>query len=273
MHIAPESAGSLRSQSPLDLPERRKKHLLTALRQVQQIKPDAVFFGGDNTNKSIDTPGYAQELIDILKLCPLPYRIIPGNHDIGSTAGWHHHDPGAMSSSLKQYRDLFGTDYWVHEAAGFQIIGVNSQVFGSSLQEEQEQIRWLHEVLSAPTDHIRGVFLHTPPYLRDWDDSFTDGSEMMHLKQEAMHPLKEILLRYPPDILINGHAHRFWVQREHRWWWVGLPATALALSEMTAVPSHFVPSGTDQVGWVSLERDEDSWRAEFHPIFTKPSAL
>ncbi len=271
MHIAPDSAGALRSQSLLDLPPRRKKHLVHALDQVRQVKPEAVFLGGDNTNQAADAPGYAQELFDLLELCPRPWKIIPGNHDVGPTVGWHHHDPEAMKSAVKRYREIFGMDYWVHEAAGFQVIGINSQIFGSSLQEAEQQTQWLHEVLSvpAPPDLIRCIFFHTPPYLKDWDDQFTDGSEMMCLKQEARQPLKDILFQHPPDILITGHAHRFWIQREHRWWWVGLPATALPLSEMDAVPDHLVPSGTDQVGWVSLERDAESWKAEFHPLFTE----
>jgi hypothetical protein len=173
-----------------------------------------------------------------------------------------------MKKALEAFRSVFGNDYWTCEAGGFQIIGINSQIFGSTLDEAGEQAQWLLEMLQEDTDLIRAVFLHTPPYLQGWEDDFSDGSEQMCLKKEARKPLMDILLAHPPDILISTHVHRFWVRSEPAWAWIGIPATALGLDEMDAVPEHNVPAGDDRVGWVALERTGDSWSAEFHPLCT-----
>ncbi len=273
MHIAPEETGADRAQSNLDRPPRRKEHLIRVLKEIGQYKNGETamaFYGGDNTNQPMNRPGYPETLLPILDGGPKPYRIIPGNHDVGSTVGWHHHDPAIMKESIAAFRRTFGEDYWIQETAGFQIIGINSQIFGSSLDEARKQEEWLTETLArpCPRDLVRAVFLHTPPYLKDWDDDFSDGSEQMCLRPEARKPLKEILLSHPPELLISAHVHRFWVRKEPKWWWLGIPATALPLSEIEAVPDHNVPSGEDRLGWVSLIRVTDSWEAELHPIET-----
>lgn len=268
MHIAPENAGADRAQSTLDRPARRRRHLEAVLADISRSKPAALFFGGDNTNQPMDTPGYAQALNEILEKSPRPWKIIPGNHDVGSTVGWHHHDPAAMQRAVQVFRKAFQMDYWVYEAAGFQVIGINSQLFGASLAEAREQDRWLIEILrrKQSADLVRVLFLHTPPYLQNWEDRYSDGSEQMCLNPAARASFMDIVCAHPPDILVTAHVHRWWVRREKDWWWIGIPATALPLSEMGAVPDHHVPSGEDVLGWVALERDGAGWKAELRPL-------
>jgi len=148
------------------------------------------------------------------------------------------------------------------------VIGINSQLFGSSLAEAGEQDSWLAEILQQKQspDLVRVLFLHTPPYLQNWEDHYSDGSEQMCLNPAARASFKDIVLANPPDILVTAHVHRYWVRRENDWWWIGIPATALPLSEMGAVPDHNVPSGEDTLGWVSLERDGAGWKAELQPL-------
>jgi len=266
MHIAPESAGAERAQSALDRPGRRARRLSRALEDIRTRRPVAVFFGGDNTNQPVDRIEYRDALSPILREAPKPWSIIPGNHDIGSTVGWHHHDPERTAEALRAFREVFGPDYWTCDAAGFRVLGVNSQICGSSLPEAGEQAAWLGEQLAEPTDLLRAVFLHTPPYLVTPDDRFDDGSEQMCLRSEARRPLLDILNAHPPELLITAHAHRFWTRREPAWDWLGLPATALGLGEMVKVPDHHVPAGDDRVGWIALRREDTSWHADIHPV-------
>lgn len=266
MHIAPPETGADRAQSELDRPARRKARLEAALKGANRLKPAAVFYGGDNTNQPTERPGYREALLPILDSGPRPWRSVPGNHDVGSTVGWDHHDPDSMERSLAAFREAHGADRWVHDAAGFRIIGINSQILGSTLTDAGDQIDWLSSALKEPTSLIRAVFLHTPPYLHDWDDTFTDGSEMMCLRPRAREPLRRVLLASPPDLLISAHAHRYWVRQEPLWWWIGIPATALGQDEMAAVPDHNLPRGDDRVGWVSLTRRGESWITEMHPL-------
>lgn len=266
MHIAPESAGADRAQSDLDRPARRRARLTTALAHIRRLGPTAVFFGGDNANQPVDRPAYRETLQAFTDKTPCPWHAIPGNHDIGSTVGWHHHDPTHMAEARGVFRKTFGPDWWACEAEGFRILGVNSQIFGSELPAAAKQSHWLKENLAKPSEMLTTVYLHTPPYLQSPADRFEDGSEQMCLRPAAREPLLAILDSTPPDLLISAHVHRFWKRREPAWDWLGLPATALGLDEMAAVPDHNVPEGDNRVGWVALRREGEGWHAEFHPI-------
>ena len=266
MHIAPPSGGAERAQSARDRPARRARRLRAALDDVRGLGPAATFFGGDNTNQPADRPDYRDALLPFVEDTPGPLFLIPGNHDVGSTVGWSHHDPQGMRRALQAFREAFGPDRWVCEAAGFRVIGVNSQTFGSELPDDREQAQWLREELARPTDLLKVAFLHTPPYLATPEDAFDDGSEQMCLRAQARRPLLDILNGEAPDLLITAHAHRFWIRHEPRWDWVGLPATALGLDEMVNVPDHHVPEGDDRVAWVALRREGDGWRAESRPL-------
>ena len=266
MHIAPDMAGAERAQSELDRPARRTKRLALALEEIRGLRPAAVFFGGDNANQPLDRIEYRHVLHPFLQATPKPWFIIPGNHDGGSTVGWHHHDPARMQEACRIFRQAFGPDRWTCDAAGFRVIGVNSQIFGSQLTDAAEQAAWLADELARPSDLPKAVFLHTPPYLATSEDRFDDGSEQMCLRPEARQPLLDILNAAPPALLITGHAHRFWKLRQPHWDWLGLPATALGLDEMVRVPDHNVPPGDDRVAWLALRREVRGWRAELHPI-------
>jgi len=236
------------------------------LEEIRGLGPSAVFFGGDNTNQPVDSAEYRDTLLPFVQETPEPWFVIPGNHDIGSTVGWYHHDPVRMSRALTTFRAVFGPDRWTCDVAGFRIVGVNSQVSGSKLTDADEQAAWLTDELARPTDLSKAVFCHTPPYLVRPDDEFDDGSEQMCLRPAARRPLLAVLNANPPDLLITAHAHRFWRRREPSWDWLGLPATALGLAEMAAVPDRHVPRGDDRVGWVALRREGEGWRAELHPV-------
>ncbi len=266
MHLVPLEVGRERALSPLDNPSRRAARFGAARKQVERLRPKAVLFGGDNMHLSLTRDDVLRYGADFMARFPGPRYCIPGNHDIGSTVGWHHHDPEEMSEACAAFRVELGPDWWVLEAAGFRVLGVNSQVFGSFLPEAEEQIDWLRAELARPSSHLRAVFLHTPPYLKKPDDAFDDGSEQMCLRPQARAPLLEILNRYPPDLVISAHCHRFWTRKEPEWDWLGLPATSLGQSELDCVPHHNVPEGDDRVGWVALKRKGSGWTAEMHAV-------
>ncbi|MHC4874590.1 MAG: metallophosphoesterase family protein [Planctomycetota bacterium] len=268
MHIAPFDTGTNRQQAEQDMPERRAKHLDTAYDQLKAgPKPAAILFGGDNTNQPVSRPNYksfGHEFMNKFKDIS-ECHVIPGNHDVGSTAGWHHHDPEELEKACQAFCEDYD-EKWVLEKAGFRIIAVNSQICGSGLEREKEQAEWLREKLAEPTELIKTVFFHTPLYLKGPDDDFDDGSEMMCLRPEARKPLLQILRENPPQLVITTHAHRFWIDRQESWDWLGIPATALGQHEMGKVPSHNLPKGDDNVGWVALSSSDGGWEAEIHIV-------
>jgi hypothetical protein len=177
--------------------------------------------------------------------------------------GWHHHDRDGLAAACAAFRCDWD-EWWAAEHAGFRVLGINTQISGSGLPEEGKQSAWLLEQLAAPRRLPLAVFGHTPLYLRDPEEDWDDGSEQMCLKPAARAPLLEILRRHPPDLLISAHAHRYWRARQESWEWLGVPATALGQDEMLAVPSHALPRGDDEVGWVELSHSEGSWESLRH---------
>jgi hypothetical protein len=91
-------------------------------------------------------------------------HVIPGNHDVGSTAGWPHHDPDELEKACVAYGEEY-EEKWVLEKAGFRMIAFDSQIVGSGLEREKEQASWLRHELAKPTECIKTVFFHTPLYL------------------------------------------------------------------------------------------------------------
>jgi|GEM_PF-3916882 len=266
MHLAPADAEAERAQSGLDRPARRARHLQTALEQIREHPPAAVLFGGDNTNQPVTRPAYRDAGLQLMDQFPKPWHAIPGNHDVGSCIGWHHHNPDELSKAGKAFREAFGPDRWVLECAGFRVIAANSQIFGADLPEAREQEQWLADELATGTDLVRVFFIHTPLYLQTPEDDFDDGSEQMCLKPAARRSVLDILNQHPPELLITGHCHRYWACRQSQWDWLGLPATALGQHEMNAIPSHGLPDGHDAVGWVALRRQGNGWQAIRHEI-------
>ena len=141
---------------------------------------------------------------------------------------------------------------------------MNSQLFGSNLPDEAEQSEWLREELARPSEHLRVLFSHVPAYSKGPEDDFSDGSEQMCLKPAAREPLLGILDCSPPNLMVTAHTHRFWVNNQPKWDWLGVPATALGQNEMVNVPSHNLPPGDDRVGWTELRRKKAGWTARVH---------
>ena len=265
MHLAPFEVGTDRQQSKVDTPEKRSEHLESIYKQLKLgPKPKAILFGGDNTNQPVSRQNFRIYGYEFMKRFENigPCYAIPGNHDVGSTIGWHHHDPKDLDEACNNF-GLDWEEWWTLEIAGFKIIAINSQIFGSGLSRDKIQSKWLIKNLKKPSKLIRAVFVHTPLYLKSPDDDFDEGSEQMCLKPQARRPLLEILRENPPELLITTHAHRFWISHQEKWDWLGIPATALGQDEMVSVPSQYLPPGDDHIGWVKLQqKDRGKWKAE-----------
>jgi 3',5'-cyclic AMP phosphodiesterase CpdA len=134
-------------------------HTRQAIALVNQLKPDLVIVSGD---LSENYPEARKQAYDLLKGLQVPYRVVPGNHDV--------HD-----DDMSAHRAMWGADYYSFEARGFRFIGLNSQLMGNydkfdapqpvpnrgkATQQSQEMFAWL---ASLPTsDKPTFVFQHIP---------------------------------------------------------------------------------------------------------------
>lgn len=110
--------------------------------------------GADRT----DDLDHARAQLDRLRVT-VPVHTIPGNHDLGDNphGGYPTLDgTGTVKPTLvdpwrlARFRDRIGPDRWVVDVGDWRLVGLNAQLFGSGLPDEDEQWDWLAELLAPP---------------------------------------------------------------------------------------------------------------------------
>jgi 3',5'-cyclic AMP phosphodiesterase CpdA len=177
-------------------------------------------------------------------------RFIPGNHDIGdqpAAPGLSVSDPLDLSS-LREYRRVFGSDWWSHRIGAWQLIGLNALLLASGTAEEKAQLAWLEASLRDGSGPL-GVFLHKP-FFRDCAEEGI--AHCRYVPAAARRPLLDLLERRDLRFIASGHTHQ--VRRtmaagvEHVW----VPSTAFTLSDQR---QELI--GDKVVGVMMLELDGD----------------
>ncbi|MGG2362501.1 hypothetical protein ACE4Z5_26600, partial [Salmonella enterica] len=79
----------------------------------------------------------------------VPFLGLPGNHDIGDHPSLTSGRQVIDDARRRRYLDRAGPDFWLHDAAGWRLIGLNALLIGSTLAAEHEQRRWLADAVAA----------------------------------------------------------------------------------------------------------------------------
>ena len=131
---------------------------------VEAGRPDLVLHLGD---ASLDGSSSDEDLLlvrELLDALPVPWRAIPGNHDIGDnpnpvTPEDHHIRPDRIDA----WRRVIGPDYWSTDLGSWTVVALNAQLAGSGLAAEAEQWAWLDATLGAvPPDRPVALAVHKP---------------------------------------------------------------------------------------------------------------
>jgi 3',5'-cyclic AMP phosphodiesterase CpdA len=187
-------------------------------------KADAVIVNGD---LAINGPDCDAEITFAAKaLTGLHGRVmvLPGNHDVGDEPPGQDAHQIVNAERLARWDRSFAGDRWVLDAGGWQLVGVNAQLFGSGLARERAQDQWLDEQLSdagRPT----ALFLHKPLFVESPADDAVGPSCMV---PSARVRLLDRLQRFNVRLIVSGHLHqhRDRVIGGRRYLWV--PAVAFA---------------------------------------------
>jgi 3',5'-cyclic AMP phosphodiesterase CpdA len=123
----------------------------TVVRYVEVSEPDLVVHVGDVSIDGARVPdelGLARRQLDLLGR---PWAAVPGNHDVGDNPG---HgvvsDEDVTSERLARWGDAIGSDRWAVELGAWRLVGVDAQLFGSGLPEEDHQWSFLEQTLRVP---------------------------------------------------------------------------------------------------------------------------
>ena len=193
------------------------------LRLMAAERPDLVVHTGDLCLAANEDPddmvfGRAQmERLDI------PWRIIPGNHDIGETPP----DPKRGHPMTEERRDawcrLFGPDWWETDAGPWRVVAVNAQLMGSGFPAEEEQWRWLERTLGRPDPRPVLFFSHKSPFFGDpADPGFTNSS----LRIAPRERLLDLLAAHRVTVYGCGHNHVYQTARHRGVQVIWAPATS-----------------------------------------------
>ena len=167
---------------------------------------DGTIHLGDITLDAASRPEQLDEARAFVDAWPTPIRLIPGNHDVGDnrdTTGVPERSwlsPG----SLARYRAAFGADWWSFAAGEWTVVGLDVQLFGSGLDAEEAQWRWLDETFAdAPGPIV--CCLHKPLF----ENRDTDADHNLRLvPHAARNRLFERLAAHDVRLVLSGHAHQ-----------------------------------------------------------------
>ena len=165
-------------------------------------RPDLVIHSGDLTIDGADTEADLVHCAGLLRELGVPFRVVPGNHDVGDAG--HKHQP-VDTARLQRWSRHLGEDRWVLDAEAWRLVGIDAMLIGSGAPEETTQLAWLDEVMAAAGDRRLAWFLHKPLFLGSPQEGDTG---YWSVKPEPRRPLMELVRRYRVALVASGHLHK-----------------------------------------------------------------
>lgn len=210
---------------------------------------DLVLHLGDVVADGVSHPEqlhYAAERHAELKT---PIHYVPGNHDVGDNprSEGTATEPSIDLDRVADFRRLFGADRWSVTAPGWQLVGLNTLLFNSATQAEQDQFAWLAETLASGSGAL-GVVLHKP--LLPHDDP--TAPPVRYVPEPARGRLLDLFGQRDFKFVVSGHVHqrRMFVRDGVQHVWV--PSTSFVMPEAMQASV-----GEKVVGATTLELFED----------------
>jgi 3',5'-cyclic AMP phosphodiesterase CpdA len=214
-----------------------------------RLKPDLIVHTGDVVALSPDSPTDREFALAAHEAFEAPVLFLPGNHDVGEPGDRPWMGLAVSSERVTAHCSVFGPDHFADRFGCWTSIGLNSQLFGSGLPEEEEQWEWLTATLAAvPSNGHVLLFLHMPL----WMPRATPSDDVSLCIPEYS---RERLLALPGSDRIrataSGHLHRYRRRPRPDLIEVWAPSTAFVGQTATEVP-HF-----EQLGVVEWQLNAD----------------
>jgi 3',5'-cyclic AMP phosphodiesterase CpdA len=240
---------------------------------VHSSRSDLVVHVGDLTLDGTHDVSELTRARSLLDRLPVPWRAVPGNHDVGDnpTTG---HGNGSTITVDRRHRWLaaIGPDRWRLDRAGWTLIALNAQLLGSGLAAEGDQWAWLDDQLHAlPTGRRTALVMHKP--LTAPHAELAAAPPYRFVPRQAGQRLERLLDDAAVPLVVSGHVHQFRLldtgARRHVWaptTWAVLPERVQArvgtkrsgIVELTLTPSGQTPARLiEPAGIAQITLDED----------------
>lgn len=213
----------------------------------ETLRPDFIVHTGDIVVLDPDQTEDHITARDLLTALEAPYRVLPGNHDVGETfenawAGLH-----ATPERVNAFTDVFGDDHWLEIVGGFAIVGINSEILAADFAEAEAQWEWLETVPEQIGDRPTLVFGHKPVFA-----PFEGPQEhQMSIPAAAAERLRALFADVDVRAWGSGHLHRYQLDRPTAAWAVSAPAVAFTGGDPTSIV------GLHQLGVVEYVCEDD----------------
>ena len=154
----------------------------TAQKQIREIRPDLLLFGGDHTRDG-DLHDYELEKAKgDLDAFPFPCHAVPGNMEAGNKpapcrSARDDRDDLAISvtsQKIARYKRYFGDFPWSFVHKGVRFSGFYAALAGSGLPAEKEMWDWLGKLPDLPRADHHVIITHYPLFLDTPDDATFD---------------------------------------------------------------------------------------------------
>ena len=221
------------------------------------LKPDFVVNTGDLVILSPDNESDRECARIAHERFDAPVRIVPGNHDVGMPG----HEPwmgvATTSERVQNYRSIFGADRFVEMVdSNWALIGLNSEVLSSGLEEETEQWEWLEEVAKQVQGRCVALFLHRPL----WSPMPEVTEHNLALDASERERILTIFSASKVKLVASGHLHRYMTDQHGETLSVSAPSSAFIVRGGSL--------GLNQLGVVEYRIDGEQIEAFFRSIPT-----
>lgn len=167
-----------------------------AVAKVNEIKPDAVVFTGDQVHRSWDKEQHDSFMAVVARLDrDIKVFYLPGNHDVVI-------EEGRVDSS--PFTDLYGADRFCHSENGVKLVGVNTNLIKYNDPSEAQQQEWMKEVLKKESpDEVSLIFGHHPFFLTD----VAEDEGYFQITRTKRYEYFDLFSELEVDAVYAGHRH------------------------------------------------------------------
>ena len=229
--------------------------------EMEVLQPDLVIHTGDVTFNAPDAPEdltFARLQLDRL---PCPWLLIPGNHDVGEPGENPRLRQPINAERMRLWAECYGCDRFSYDLGAWRLLGLNSELMGSGLPEEAEQLGFLERALADAGDRPVGVFIHKPLYIDTPGETDTLAHCVLPVTRAALlDRFRAARLAF----VANGHIHSYFHGTQGDVDFVWCPTTAFI------IPNKKMPvAPTDRAGYLvwEFEDDKHSHRLVEPPMF------
>jgi 3',5'-cyclic AMP phosphodiesterase CpdA len=192
--------------------------------EMAAAPPELVVHGGDLSFNGPAAEGDLAHGAAAMAALGLPWRAIPGNHDIGEAPPFSRLDQPVNAERMAAWRRHVGPQWWLHDVGGWRLVGLDTALMASGLPEEAGQRAFLAEALAARGGRPVMVFTHMPPFDHDPEDPAPSTSVIPHPARGAF---LDACASGGVRIIACGHLHTYRRMHHRGMEIVWAPATAM----------------------------------------------